>query len=175
MGMQLPFCGYVLQTYQTATVQERVAEIGNFFAFMRNIDLEPLRPVYPEGKSAENSAEYFQEIIVETDEIHRLQLRNFLARKSCKTLVIATKAELIGTGAIYTPDSLLRTFYKNFQPIINLEGPTTPLTMGILNLHRNNLYSPIQLNQEQFRDMIGKRIAILRNMSRPRVRPAYAK
>jgi hypothetical protein len=164
VGIHLPFVGYVRPSGARSTRLKKggahnVANIDRvltFFAAMREVPRELL-----EGFSSSRvNDQSFVEILFEEDEINRPILKQFMARRAKKSLVIPSADHLFDARNPIVEELASRAL-QVFTPIICLNDNDCPMTLGLMAQWGDSLPFKIMENQENVRRKIESRFAKL--------------
>lgn len=160
MGIALPFVGYVKargrgtvrHRPESTTNENHIKPIQQFFEVMRMADTEWFSK-YVRGPRGSQWSSCFTEILLETDDVRRPKLENYLARSGDSTLVISTWEDLFEVKNDVV-DELVKRCLTRWSPILRIDQPDVALTRGLLHQSGSNLPHRIMRNQATVQEAI---------------------
>lgn len=164
MGICLPFVGYV-KARGAHTVRhdpeaednrKHIEKIRKFFDVAEAADREWFLPFVRQPEKIDWST-CFVEILLETNDVRRPKLTNFLKRAGDRSLVISAWDDLFEVENEVV-DRLVKKNLKTWSPILRIDQPNEPLTPSILRRAGSNLPSLIMSNQNRVQESIEARV-----------------
>lgn len=160
MGIALPFVGYVKargratvrHDPESKTNEKHIKSIRTFFEAMRAADPEWFSK-FMRGAQAVQWSSCFTEILLETDDVRRPKLKNYLKRSGDSTLVISVWEDLFEVKNDVV-DDLVKRCLKKWSPILRIDQPDVALTRGLVHQSGSDLPHRIMRNQANVQEAI---------------------
>jgi hypothetical protein len=164
MGIGLPFVGYVKARGAHTVRQDPKAEdnkrhiekIRKFFDVSQAADRAWFLPFLRQPEKV-NWSTCFDEILLETDDVRRPKLTNFLKRAGDRSLVISAWDDLFEVENEVV-DRLVKRSLETWSPILRIDQPNEPLTPSILRRAGSRLPFLIMSNQNRVQGSIEARV-----------------
>src|SRR5665213_2493999 len=168
MAIHLPFIGYFLGRGAQGPRLDRNAplnrqaerRIKDFFTALDRVPVENFGPLLISDKKLPRQRR-FEEVLFETDEEHRPELKRFVAMPRPKSLVVLTKQDLFqGTHSFNkTVSDFALNAVETYIPILCIDDDRFPLSPSLVYAAGAGLPFRLSDNQCGFEEYIKHRFA----------------